>query len=85
LLNPDFIDPGPFADLGFDWVETAASEPLAANAVWTGDSVLFPQAFAETAQRLQERGFDLRRVAADELAKAEGGLTCCSLIFGASA
>jgi dimethylargininase len=33
-----------------------------------------------TRKRLESRGIDLRTVDADELAKAEGGVTCCALL-----
>jgi Protein of unknown function (DUF1569) len=40
----------------------------------------FPAAFPRTADRLIARGFRLEVVDASELAKAEGAVTCCSLI-----
>ncbi len=56
-------------------------EPFAANALPLGAAVVYPAAHERTAARLAARGLDLRLVPADELAKAEGGVTCCSLIF----
>jgi dimethylargininase len=46
------------------------------------DRIIFPAAFPRTAERLAERGFRLEIVDASELAKAEGAVTCCSLIVG---
>jgi dimethylargininase len=48
-----------------------------------GDTVLVAAAFPRTAERIATAGFDVRYVDASELAKAEGALTCCSLIFEA--
>jgi dimethylargininase len=42
---------------------------------------VFPEEFPRTRDRIAARGFDVRTVPAGELAKAEGAVTCCSLIF----
>jgi len=76
------------------WVESSAlaeveivdvdpAEPFAANALRIGDTVLVARRFPRTGVRLLDEGFDVRTVAADELAKAEGGLTCASVVFEA--
>ena len=62
-------------------IEVDVSESSAANAVWIGDRVLFPSSFPLTRQRLEEAGLHLKIVDATEVAKAEGAVTCCSLIF----
>jgi dimethylargininase len=78
LLNPDWVDTGHFR--GFDVVEVDPGEPAAANAVRLSDGLIFPAAFPRTAERLRARGFRVDLVEAGELAKAEGAVTCCSLI-----
>lgn len=75
LVNRAWIDVGPFAD----WTLIDAEEP---NALLVGDVVVYPSAFPATADALRAHGIDVRTVDADELAKVEGGVTCCSLIFG---
>ena len=40
-----------------------------------------PSGFAGTRKRLETAGRPIVPVEADELSKAEGGVTCCSLIF----
>ncbi|MDE2272965.1 MAG: dimethylargininase, partial [Gammaproteobacteria bacterium] len=57
--------------------------PFAANALLIDDTVVYPAAFPETRQRLGKQGIRVRTVDASELAKAEGGVTCCSLIVEA--
>ena len=58
-------------------------EPHAANALRVGDRVLHPGNFPRTTQRLRDAGIDVRTVALDELQKAEGAATCCSIVFDA--
>jgi len=80
LVNRARLDMSHFQ--AWDIVEVAPAEPMAANALLVGGSIIFPQAYEKTGRRLEDRGFSLRTVDISELAKAEGGVTCCSLIFG---
>ncbi|MEC9424775.1 MAG: dimethylargininase [Actinomycetota bacterium] len=79
VANPDWVDVDQFTD--HRCVAVDPSEPGAANVVRIGDSVLAAAAFPLTAERLADAGLDVHLVDASELAKAEGALTCCSLIF----
>ncbi len=79
VVNPDWVDVDQFADR--DCIAVDPSEPGGANVVRVGDSVLAAAAFPRTAQRLVDAGLDVHLVDASELARAEGALTCCSLIF----
>ena len=79
LINPAWVDPGNFA--GMKFIESDPSEAYAANALWLGDSVLYPKAFPRTRKKLMDAGIKITDVDADELAKAEGALTCCSLLL----
>jgi dimethylargininase len=79
LLNPEWIDRSRLGDLAH--VEVHPEEAMAANALRVGSSVLFPAAFPRTRERLEARGIQVRTVDASQVAKAEGALTCCSLIF----
>lgn len=78
LVNPAWVDPAVFD--GLEIVEIDPSEPFAANALLVGEAVIYPEAYPSTERRLRARRIDLRTVDASELAKAEGGVTCCSLI-----
>lgn len=78
LLNPGWVDPEVFA--AYERIEVDPGEPFAANALCLDGRVLLPAAFPRTRRRLEERGIEVTTVDADELAKAEGGLTCCSLV-----
>jgi dimethylargininase len=79
LLNPAWIDPAFFA--GFDLIEVDPSEPDAGNVLLVGDRVVCAEAHTATRRRLQAHGVLSSAVSAGELAKAEGGVTCCSIIF----
>ena len=71
---------GPFAS--FDCIEVDPSEPSAANALRVGDRIIYPTSFPHTLERLRRRGLDVATIDASEVAKAEGAVTCCSLILG---
>jgi dimethylargininase len=79
LVNPAWVDPRTFSD--FDRIEIDPSEPFAANALVIGDAVVYPAAFRHTASRLDRAGIRIVAVDVSELAKAEGAVTCCSLIL----
>jgi len=63
------------------WIDVDLREPDAANGLRVGDAVLFPAAYPRTAERLRRLGILVRTVSVSELAKAEGAVTCCSLIW----
>jgi dimethylargininase len=79
LINRRWVQPTVFA--GFDLVDIDPAEPYAANALGVGGSIIFPSEFPRTRDAIRSRGFDVRTVPAGELAKAEGAVTCCSLIL----
>ena len=79
VINPAWVDKKNFA--GMKFIEIEPSEPYAANALWVGDTVLYPKAFPRTRKKLMDAGIKIMDVDADELAKAEGALTCCSLLL----
>ena len=79
LVNEAWVDPACFAP--FDIVRIDPSEPHAANALQVGDRVIYPLDYPRTAERLIQRGVRLELVDLSELAKAEGAVTCCSLVF----
>lgn len=79
LVNPDWIDPSSFA--GYDAIFIDPSEPFSANAVLVNGAVIHSTAFPRTQEILRRAGVRVVGVDASELAKAEGGVTCCSLLF----
>jgi dimethylargininase len=79
LINPEWVSKDDFP--GMDFIDVDPSEPYAANAVLVEDAIIYPSAFPKTRAKLEREGVNLLIVDADELAKAEGAVTCCSLIF----
>lgn len=79
IINPDSIDRAIFSS--YQLIEVDPDEPMAGNALWLGECVLYPAAHTRTRARLEAAGITVVSVPADELAKAEGGVTCCSLVF----
>jgi len=79
LINPAWVGPANFP--GMKFIEVEPAEPFAANALLVGETVIYQPAFPKTLLRLEAAGMHVRLLDQSELAKAEGGLTCCSLIF----
>jgi dimethylargininase len=79
LINRNWVNAHHFAK--FDLIDVDPSEPFAANCLPVNGEVIFPAAFPKTRTRLEAHGYKVRAVQVDELAKAEGAVTCCSLII----
>jgi len=79
LVNPDWVEGSVFQ--GYERIPVDPGEPFAANALLVRETVVFPAAFQRTRVRLEGSGSTVVPVDVSELAKAEGGVTCCSLIF----
>ena len=80
LVNPDWlVDAGAFA--GYRCIEVDPAEEHAANAVRIGDALLYPDGFPRTLQRLRAAGIAVTTVDVSELQKAEGAVTCCSVLL----
>jgi dimethylargininase len=79
LVNPDWVDATYFPS----WKPVAvdAAEPHAANALWLGDAVIHAASAPRTGAKLRALGIDVRSVDMSEMEKAEGAVTCCSVIL----
>jgi dimethylargininase len=81
LVNRALVDSSQLE--GFELVEVPSEEPWAANALLINDVVIIPESFPRTRKLLESRGFKVETVDVSELQKAEGGVTCTSIIFEA--
>ncbi|MGH7631973.1 MAG: dimethylarginine dimethylaminohydrolase family protein [Gemmatimonadales bacterium] len=81
LCNPAWVDRHAFGDLTL--LEVDPAESFAANALRIGAVVLHAAAWPRTRERLEHRGIRTVPIDVSELAKAEGGVTCCSVILRA--
>jgi dimethylargininase len=79
LFNPAWVDATAFEAACA--IEVSAEEPGAANAVRVGANVLLQSGCPRTLERVVRAGFEARALDVGELAKAEGSLTCLSLLF----
>lgn len=80
VCNPAWVNPRAFR--GCEVLAVDPGEPFAANVLRIGEALVCAAAHPRTAERLRARGCDVHTVDASELAKAEAGVTCCSLIVG---
>jgi dimethylargininase len=79
LVQLAWVDPAAFA--GFRLIEVDPDEAHAANALWVGGGVVYPSCFPRTRRRLEAAGIAVIPVDVSELQKAEGAVTCCSLVL----
>ena len=78
VVNPAWTDASQFGALRT--IEVHPDEPFAANTLRLEDSVIYPAEHVRTRERLEKAGMKVYPVEVDELAKAEGSVTCFSLI-----
>ena len=81
LANPSWVEMSAFAGLGV--VPVAPEEPDAANVLRVGGLVVAHPGFPRTLDRLSGLGYAVRPLDVSEFLKAEGALTCKSLLFRA--
>ncbi|HEX5121972.1 MAG TPA: dimethylargininase [Rhodanobacteraceae bacterium] len=79
LIEPRWVDRAAFA--AFRQIEADPDEPHAANVLRIGDGAIYPASFPRTLRRLEDAGITPTLVDVSELQKAEGAVTCCSLVF----
>ncbi len=82
LVNRAWTRAETFRD--YDLIDVHPFEPFAANLLRVGDALIYAAEFPRTLERIERRGLRPSTVPASELAKAEGGVTCCSLVFSGS-
>ena len=77
LVNRDWIDPEPLRE--FRLIDVA--EPWAADVLTIAGMIVMPDSFPATAEILRASGYNVRTLDVSEIMKAEGGVTCMSLLF----
>jgi dimethylargininase len=80
VVNPAWIDPALFDPLRH--VAVHPEEPFAANVLRLDGTVFVPADAPRTIERIGAHGIQVAPLDMSELAKAEGGLTCCSVLVG---
>ena len=79
LLNPEWVDASLFHS--YKVVTTHPDEPFGANVVRVGAHLLYGAGYPKTLASIEALGHQVVVVDMSELAKAEGAVTCCSLLF----
>lgn len=79
LVNNRWVDPAQL--LGFDTINVDETEPNGANALFAAGNVICQPNYPRTIARIEAAGIPVLQVDASELTKAEGALTCCSLLI----
>ena len=79
LINRNWVDAFAFDD--YDLIDVDPTEPFSANALLVGGGLIYPEQCPCTRAMLERRDIRIVPVNVSELAKAEGGVTCCSVIF----
>ena len=79
VLDPASIDRSFFEQ--YEIIEVDEDEGYAANCLAFGENVLIAEGYPKLAAKLHDRGFKTIPVPMSEFAKANGGLSCLSLLF----
>jgi dimethylargininase len=83
LVNPRWLEGD--ALRGFAQVTIHDAEPFAADFATVGDTIIMSETNPLTAAMVRQLGFTVRTTPLSEFEKAEGGVTCLSIIFRAPA
>lgn len=65
----------------FNWIEVEKEEVAGANCLALGKTVLMAAGLDRVAKRIEMAGFQVRQVDISEFQKADGGVSCLSLII----
>lgn len=79
LATRRLADSGCFG--GYRVIYTADGEEPCANSIRYNDSLVMPDGFPQTAERLDKAGYHVVPVGNSEAAKLDGGMSCLSLRF----
>ena len=79
VIDPSSIETSALSE--FKWIETGNSDRYAANCLCIGNMVLMPKGFKKIASQIRKEGFKTLELDMSEFEKANGGITCLSIIF----
>jgi len=81
LVNPAWIHVDSLGLAGWSILEVDPGEPNAANVLRAGARVVASDAYPRTRATLERAGVQVVVVDVSEIAKAEGAVTCCSVLL----
>ncbi|MFP6637361.1 MAG: arginine deiminase family protein [Nitrospinaceae bacterium] len=79
ILDPCRIDTTHLKQM--DWIEVSQNESYAANCLALGNGILMPAGFQNVSEKIRAHGFKTFELEMSEFEKANGGVTCLSLII----
>ena len=79
LLNPRRVDSRAFKN--FQWIEVEEKNSYAANCLSIGNLILMPTGFPMIRSKICQKGFETIELEMSEFEKADGGITCLSIIL----
>jgi len=81
LINDAWVDRAHWPGMRF--VAVVPEEPHAANSLTVGETLIHAASAPRTRERLEAAGLRVVALDVSEIEKAEGGVTCCSVLFEA--
>ena len=79
VIDPSSVETSSFKN--FEWIEVDEGERYAANCLTLGKFVLLPTGFPRVADKIRGHGYQVIELEMSEFEKADGGVTCLSLII----
>ena len=79
IIDPSRVDSSNLKQ--FDWIEVTESESYAANCLAFEDVVLMPAGFSSISDKIRAHGLKPLELEMSEFEKADGSITCLSLII----
>ena len=79
LISPERVDGSALKN--FEWIEVDEKDSYVANCLVLGNRVLMPAGFQTVNEKIRQHGFEVFELEMSEFEKADGGVTCLSLII----
>lgn len=79
IIDPTRVDASNLKQ--FDWIEVSESESYSANCLALGNTVLMPTGFPNVRDKIHSHGRETIELKMSEFEKADGSITCLSLII----
>jgi len=79
LIDPKRVETRAFKN--FKWIEVEEKDSYAANCLTVGNKIIMPSGFPEVSGKIRQHGFETIELEMSEFEKADGGVTCLSIIL----
>jgi len=79
VVSGEFINDSYFGH--YNPIEIPEKESYAANCIWVNETVIIPQGYPTTKQRITNAGYQVIETDVSEFKKLDGGLSCLSLRY----